>query len=78
MTDIDNLSRFQYEHGADPIEWAVTLIGFDLEARDLVASGLIKRGVALTLMEQSDEAYARRIVAKLLNAGWTPPQVGGQ
>ena len=76
MTDIDALSRFRYEQGGDPIEWAVTLIGFDLEARALVLSGQIKRGVALTLMDQSDEAYARRIVAKLLDAGWTPPQVG--
>lgn len=76
MSDIDTLSRIQYEHGADPIEWAVKLISFDLEARDLIASGQIKHGVALTLMDQSDESYARRIVAKLLNAGWTPPQVG--
>jgi hypothetical protein len=78
VTDIDYLSRFQYEQGVDPIEWAVTLVGFDLEARGLVTSGLIKRGVALTLMDQSDEAYARRIIAKLLNAGWTPPQAGAR
>lgn len=75
MTDIDAISRIQYEHGIDPIEWAATLIAFDLEARDFIATGLIKPGVALTLMDQSDEAYARRIVAKLLNAGWTPPRL---
>jgi hypothetical protein len=78
VTDIDAISRIQYEHGIDPIEWAATLIAFDLEARGLVACGLIKRGVALTLMDQSDEAYARRIVAKLLNAGWTPPRLAEQ
>jgi hypothetical protein len=76
MTDIDPISRIQYDHGRDPIEWAVTLISFDLEARRLIAAGEIKHGVALTLMDQSDEAYARRIIAKLLNAGWAPPQVG--
>jgi hypothetical protein len=74
---IDTVSRIQYEHGMDPTEWAVTLVKFDLEARDEVTSGAIAPSPAasLTLLDQSDEAYARRIVAKLLNAGWAPPDV---
>lgn len=77
MTDINGISRIAYEHAVDPIDWAVQLLTFDLEARDLIASGQIATSpnASLTLLDQSDEAYARRMVAKLIDAGWSPPDV---
>lgn len=75
MSDIDPVSRLMYNRGRDPIDWAADLIEIDLRIRDEVASGLVKRGVPITLLDQSPQAYARRILAKLLEAGWTPPAV---
>jgi len=67
--------RMRYDEGADPIEVAVSLVAIDLEIRDLVAAGEVHPGVPIALLDQSDAAYARRIVGKLLDAGWTPPDV---
>jgi hypothetical protein len=78
VTDIEPIYLMRYENGADPIEVAVDAVAIELEVRNAVILGEIKYGHACTLVDQSDDAYARRIVAKLLNAGWTPPQVGGQ
>jgi hypothetical protein len=76
MTDIDAVSQLQYDRGRNPIDWAADLIEIDLQIRDEVTAGLVAYGVPITLLDQSAQAYARRIVAKLLDAGWTPPQVG--
>jgi putative aminopeptidase FrvX len=78
MTGIEPIHQIQYDHGHDPIEWAVFIVATDLKIREEVAAGDIKHGVPITLLDQSDQAYARRIVAKLLDAGWTAPQTGGR
>ncbi len=76
MSDIEPIYRMRYENGADPIEVAVDAVVIELEVRNAVLLGEVKHGHACTLLDQGDEPFARRIVAKLLNAGWTPPQVG--
>lgn len=73
MTDIEPVHQIQYDHGKDPIDWAVFIVASDLEIRDEVMAGHVKHGVPITLLDQTYEAYARRTIAKLLNAGWTPP-----
>lgn len=78
MTDIEPIYRIRYEYGIDPIEVAVDVVAGELEIRNAVILGEIKQGHAITLMDQSDDAYARRIVAKLLNAGWTPPNLAAE
>lgn len=75
MSDIDAVSRIRYAEGVDPIDHAVQLVVFDLEIRDAARAGDIHPGVPVMLLDQDDAAYARRIVAKLLDAGWTPPHV---
>ena len=76
MTDIEPIYRIRYESGMDPIEVAVDTVVTELEIRKAVILGEIKHGHAATLLDQGDEPFARRIVARLLNAGWTPPAVG--
>lgn len=73
MTDIDAISRIRYGGGVDPIEHAVFLLAIDMEIRDDVLIGDVLPGVPIAQLDQTYEAYARRMVAKLLNAGWTPP-----
>jgi hypothetical protein len=75
VTDIDAASRIRYAGGVNPIDHAVQLIVFDLEARDEAHAGRLHPGIPLMQLDQSDAAYARRIVGKLLDAGWAPPQV---
>lgn len=75
MTDIDAISRIRYQEGIDPIEHAAQLIAIDLEVRDLVAAKQVHPRTPIALLDQSDDAYARRIIARLLDAGWSPPDV---
>jgi len=73
--DIDPISRIRYQEGVDPIEHAVYLVAIDLDIRELVLTGQVHPGVPIALLDQSDEAYARRIIGKLMDAGWSPPDV---
>lgn len=75
MSEIEPIYRMRYEDGADPIEVAVDAVVIELEVRNAVILGEIQEGHAVTLLDQGDEPYARRIVARLLNAGWTPPAI---
>jgi hypothetical protein len=75
VTDIDAVSRIRYAGGVNPIDHAVQLIAFDLEARDEAHACRLHPEIPLMQLDQSDAAYARRIVGKLLDAGWAPPQV---
>lgn len=75
MTGIEPIYRMRYEDGADPIEVAVDAVVIELDARNAVLLGEVKYGNPITLLDQGDEPWARRIVARLLNAGWTPPQI---
>ncbi|HEV2251849.1 MAG TPA: hypothetical protein VGS06_01520 [Streptosporangiaceae bacterium] len=63
MTDIDILAATAYETGIDPIDYA--------------AEHVIRAHVAAWLdwPQGTVTALSRRIVADLLNAGWTAPAV---
>ncbi len=64
MTDIDLLAATAYETGIDPVTYA--------------AENVIQAHIDVYLScwdSQSTAALSRRIVADLLNAGWSPPEV---
>lgn len=78
MSEINALAANAYANGITPIDWAVKLTEFELDARaDILASRAqdpkAYPGYGLSL---DDGAVARRIVGALLDAGWTPPTVG--
>ena len=73
MSDIEPVHRWAYRDGQDPIEWAAFLAALHIKARDEAQAGQIAPGVAITLLDLDDTAVGRRIVASLLDAGWTPP-----
>ena len=63
MTDIDLLAATAYETGIDPIDYA--------------AENVVRAHISTWLdwPQGSVTGLSRRIVADLLNAGWTPPEV---
>jgi hypothetical protein len=73
MSEIEPIHRWVYASGADPIEWAAQLAANHIEARDDARAGRVAPGVPLTLLDLDDMAVGRRIIASLLDAGWTPP-----
>ena len=67
MTDIDFLADFAYRTGTDPIEYATTNV---IQAH--IDAHLHRLGVA---PDPGTGALSCRILADLLGAGWTPPEV---
>lgn len=75
MTTIEPIHRIAYEHGADPIEHAAWHIALHFEISEEVVSGKVQPGVAVAHLDHDFKSVARRAVAALLDAGWTPPDV---
>ena len=68
--DIDLLARTAYETGIDPVDYATRHV---IEAH--VVAHLGARGVLAGDSTEAIKAMSRRIVADLMNAGWTAPEV---
>lgn len=75
MTEIEPLHRYAYRSGTDPIEYAVTVACMQIEAANEIRAARARRPDAYPVFKGSlsDDATARRVVAELMNAGWTPP-----
>jgi hypothetical protein len=73
MTDIEPVHRWAYREGEDPIEWSAFLAALHIKARDEARAGQLAPGAPLTLLQLDNTAVGRRIIASLLDAGWTPP-----
>lgn len=72
--DIDALAAQRYASGADAIDVAAERVAGHLETRDEVIASRVDRPGSFPLYGPSDkDTIARRIVANLLNAGWSPP-----
>lgn len=77
MTEIDYVSTVQYAAGYDPIDWGVHLVAVYLDTRKVAAGRVIAGLPPLPAwIDLSNEAVARKIIARLMDAGWTPPVVG--
>ncbi len=74
--DIEPLHQFAYDDGADPIEWAVRLAQIQIEVCDTIRAARAHWPSAYPIFKGGlgPDAVARRIIAELLNAGWSPPQ----
>lgn len=72
---IDALSVSVYSDGTDPIDWAVQLAATMLDvAQDVIEARTNGSPYQFPSWgEVTVDAVARRIVARLLDAGWTPP-----
>jgi hypothetical protein len=71
------LDAVAYAQGRDPIDWAESLVKAQIQVRDEIV--IARREDPCTypgyLLALDDAAVARRILGRLLDAGWTPPQV---
>jgi len=74
-TDIDAVARSAYANGVSPIDWAVTVTKTQIECRDMIRDARRHTPSAFPIFVGSldDDAVARRIVGRLLDAGWIPP-----
>jgi len=79
MADVNDLARSLYARGKDPIDWAVSLVVAQIDARDSVVSARLEIPGAYPgyLLDLDDESVARRIIGALLDAGWTAPTPKG-
>ncbi len=68
--DIDLLARTAYETGIDPIDYATRHV---IEAH--IVAHLGTRGVLAGDSVEAIKAVSRQIIADLMNAGWTAPEV---
>ena len=73
--NIEPLHQFIYDQGSDPIEWAAQLIAiqFDTQESVIVARFHDPRAFPGFHLELDSQSVARRAIAQLLDAGWTPP-----
>jgi hypothetical protein len=80
MAEIEPLHQFAYREGRDPIDHAVFLVGTQIETRDMIRTARLTKPDAFPIFRSSltDDATARRILAVLMDAGWTPPSVEGR
>lgn len=77
MTDIEQPHRTAYDHGTDPIDWAVQMIVNHMEVQQDVLTARAQDPSAFpnVRFDLDNASVARRALATLLDAGWTPPQL---
>jgi hypothetical protein len=77
MSEIEFIHRFAYARGREPIDYATQLVAMLIETRDEIRSARVSKPDAFPIFQcsLSDAATARRILAWLMDAGWTPPEV---
>lgn len=76
-SDIDGLSKWAYESGRDPIEWAAQTVYTEFDvwltvriARETDPDSFPAYGPHASLKNLSN-----RVIGNLLDAGWTPPEI---
>lgn len=77
--DIGWIHRCAYRHGVDPIDNAIDAVTTFLHAADAISAARRDNPASFPLSgpEAVTHGYwARRIVGELLDAGWTPPDLG--
>lgn len=77
MSEIEYLAASAYAEGVDPIEWAVGVIKDFVWLHVEINSARYDNPQAFPGYgpDASPEHMARRALAGLLDAGWTPPTV---
>lgn len=75
MSDIDDLAAMFYAAGTDPIDYAVGVVADFLAVLiDITTARRADPGAYAGYgRDASPEHMGRRVIAGLLNAGWTPP-----
>jgi hypothetical protein len=76
MTDIGFLARFAYDHGTDPIDYAVShVIQIHIDVYLTVCAARAEDPASFPgyVLEATLPALSRRILGDLMDAGWTPP-----
>jgi hypothetical protein len=61
--------------GTDPLDWAIWLAREEITVLDEIRAARAEdpHTYPIYVWELSPEASARRIIGRLLDAGWTPP-----
>lgn len=72
---VEFAAQYAYDHGDDPLNYAVFLVQTAIEARDLVVEARSRDPKLCPFYghDTSDAAVAHRVIGCLLDAGWTPP-----
>lgn len=75
--NIEPLHQFIYDQGSDPIEWAARLIAIQFDAQESVIVARFHDPKAFPgyHLDLDSMSTARRAIAQLLDAGWTPPSL---
>jgi hypothetical protein len=73
--DIDGLSAWAYEQGTDPLDWAIKTVDTQIDVWMIVCAGRAQNPALFPGFhpDLSVEALARRIVGRLMDAGWRVP-----
>lgn len=73
----DGLARWAYDNGEDPVDHAVVRAREEIEAAGWVLEGRAKDPSAFPGYGATPTAdsLARKIVARLMDVGWAPPEV---
>jgi hypothetical protein len=76
VSQVEFIHKFAYDHGRDPIDYAVEMVAMYIETSAGIRTARLAKPEAFPgfLLSLTDEATARRIVAVLMDAGWTPPE----
>lgn len=67
MADIDEVAQMAYHAGVDPIDFAIEITRQAIGCRDTLLD------ISPELPYEDDETLARRVIGRILDAGWTPP-----
>ncbi len=77
--DICFLARFAYEHGTTPLDYAAEhVIQTHIDVFHTIVAARVEDPASFPgyVLEISTAALSRRILGDLMDAGWTPPEVG--
>lgn len=76
MTEIDSITAAAYAEGVTPIDWAIRLSAGHIDLTVEIVTARADNPSAYPIWGNrplTGEATAGRIIASLLDAGWTPP-----
>ena len=76
VSDMGSLDRLAYSHGRDPLDWAEFVVWADIDWYLIVLAGHAEDPASFPGVPDNwtdPHALARRIIASLLDAGWTMP-----
>lgn len=76
MTEIDNITLEQWARGRSPVDAAIHQTSILIAVRDSIAVSRSENPESFPLpvwTSTCPDSVARKLVAAMLNAGWTPP-----